>query len=46
MIDFNKKMILPPKRVSVIRDITKTPPFKKKLTKENKKFLKLLKVLK
>lgn len=46
MIDFNKKLLPPSASLSTIRDITKTRPLKKKITKENKKFLKLLKLLK
>lgn len=48
MIVFNKKLITTSERSSITRDIPKTPPLtlKRKLTKENKKFLKLIKVLK
>lgn len=46
MIDFNKKSAPPIERLSVSRDMTKTRTIKKKLTKENRKFLKLLKLIK
>lgn len=46
MIDYNKKVSPAVGRSSLHQDVRKTPPIKKKITKENKKFLKLLKVLK
>lgn len=46
MIDFNKTATLQKNIISVNRAIQKTTSAKKKITKENKKFLKLIGLLK
>lgn len=42
----NKKELPLPSKISTHQGFRKTPSLKRKITKENKKFLKLLKILK